>query len=77
MDQHNSWLTLRDYFAANCPDSWLENVRPPKISEMNEAMISRGILPTSSLHYDKSHERQFDAMLRYEYADEMLKARSK
>jgi hypothetical protein len=74
-------MTLRDYFAARCPESWIERHNPTTVGDVRNAMIKRGIIPADRAEgdvfrsYDGNDRITLDAMLRYEYADAMIKAR--
>lgn len=80
---HNG-MTLRDYFATHCPDSWLKEATPTTIGGMRDALIERKIIPASRAQtvdvlrsYEERDERQLLVALRWEYADAMLAEREK
>ena len=71
-------MTLRQYFANNCPDYWIEMTTPKTVGEMRDEMIARGIISPSAKHeevcrsYNNKDEQKLYIALRYEYADAMI-----
>ena len=78
MSENRDHIVRRDYFAANCPDSWFEKAMPRTTGEMRDAMIKRGIIPRDRAHgdvlrsYDDNDRLKLMASLRWEYADLMI-----
>lgn len=74
-------MSLRDYFAAHCPDSWVTKNMPATVGDIRTALISRGIIPPSAMardvlnSYGNFHEGKLIAAIRYDYADAMIAAR--
>lgn len=74
-------VKMRDYFAAHCPDSWIEQNFPKTVGAIRDAMISRRIIPADRRtydalrSYDDADEATLRVALRWEYADMMMKAR--
>lgn len=76
-------MSLRDYFANNCPTEWMDLAMPKTVGDMRDAMIIRGILPEIARKldalksYNGAHRRQLFVAIRYDYADAMMEARGK
>ena len=74
-------MTLRDWFAGNCPESWLDLMTPTTLGEVRDAMIDRNLIPPNRKDFDvtRSYTRKdridLYIALRYEYADAMVAAR--
>ena len=74
-------LMLRDYFAARCPDSWVERHSPKTVGDVRDTLIARGIIPADRKQgdvfksYDDNDRITLGALIRYDYADAMLRAR--
>lgn len=73
-------MELRDYFAAHCPDSWLEMAMPKTIGDIRDALIARGLIPKDRQGvdvmraYTDKDRRCLWILLRYDYADAMIEA---
>jgi hypothetical protein len=82
IDKGSPGMTLRDYFAAHCPDHWIEKNAPKTIGETRDYLIAKQIIPEnrktlSALDsYSIDETYMVHALLRYDYADAMLKARA-
>lgn len=74
-------MTLRDYFAASCSHGEIKHRLPSTIGEMRDELIKRKLIPENKKHVDvfKSYTekdvQKLKAIIRYEYADDMLEAR--
>ena len=76
-----SALTVRDYFAAHCPQWWMEQRVGSTIGEIRDALIERKMIPASRKQematraYTEAERLQLRIALQWEYADAMLAAR--
>lgn len=75
-------MSLRDYFAAHCPDTWIERNTPDGTDAMRRELLKRKII-ASTWHsggpletYSEIDTSRLYTALRYEYADAMLAARA-
>jgi hypothetical protein len=74
-------VTMRDWFAAHCPDSEVDARMPRTIGDLADRFVKLGWVslyarkmdaPTC---YTKDHVQRLRALVRYEYADAMIAAR--
>lgn len=70
----------RKELAASCPDSEIEIRLPKTIGDMRDELIERGIIDGRRKNvdvlysYSQGHVNKLRCLLRYEYADDMIKA---
>ena len=76
-------MTLREYFAARCPEEWYELQGIVTVGDVKDALIIRGIVPQSRKDvrgtdsYTKSERMRLWICIRYEYADAMIAQRNR
>jgi len=74
-------VTLRDWFATHCPDSWLEAAMPKTIGATRDELLKRHLIPQERSNWDvlraynEADVMKLRVALRWEYADAMLVAR--
>ena len=69
-------LERRDWFAALCPQEEIDARIPDTCGDMRDILVAMGIVPkgTDTLEYTEENVATFRAIVRYKYADEMIKA---
>jgi len=72
----NTDLERRDWFAALCPQEEIKARIPNTCGGTRDALVALGIVPrdTDVLGYKEKHVALLRAIVRYQYADEMIKA---
>lgn len=71
---------LRDYFAATCPENEVADRMPKTIGGIRDRLIELNRIPNIQVQsvvgsYSDSDVQWLRAMIRYQYADDMLRAR--
>jgi len=71
-------MTLREYFAAHCPESWMKRQMPSTVGDVRDTLIAKGIIPHGRVRgspmdsYDETERTALWIAIRYDYADAML-----
>jgi len=74
-------MSLRDYFAANCPHEEVEDRIPKTCGDLADIFVALGWVSMERRNrsvincYTERHVQRLRALVRYEYADDMLTAR--
>lgn len=73
-------MSLRDWFAAHCPHEEVEKRMPTTVGDVADKCVALGWIkpyPNQEAYkaYTTRHRDQLRCWYRYEYADDMLKAR--